>query len=60
MSQNFRMKWIDAIANRTANRAANRRSEARLCGFSDKMLNDIGLSRSEIEYLSKHKIHQPW
>jgi len=56
MSPNFRMKWIDAIANRTANRG----SEARLCGFSDRMLNDIGLSRSEIEYLSKHKIHQPW
>ncbi|MBV1894838.1 MAG: DUF1127 domain-containing protein [Rhodobacteraceae bacterium] len=56
MPPKFRLKWIEARANRRA----ERRSIARLQGFSDRMLNDIGVSRSSVGYPPKLRRQQPW
>ncbi len=40
--------WIVTPVNEFRHRRELARAEAELCGFSDALLSDIGLSRSEI------------
>ena len=56
MPLNFRLKWLDAHADRVA----KRRSWARVQGLSDRMLKDIGVSRSSVGYPPDYKPRARW